>query len=105
MNERPNDDWEKLFEHMPADVTAREQHRDQLRERVLDAFDDAQKPGRQRLGLRQIGRFVMRHKILHWTAASIVIAFAILVYTEQRTPGIRAGRNGGKPRQGANGAL
>ena len=71
---RPENEWEKLFEQLPLDATAGDEHRRQLREKVLAVFDAQSARHSQFLGLNRLGHILMTYKAPHWTAAAILIA-------------------------------
>jgi len=77
MNNRLHDDWERLFDQLPVDTTAREEHRKRLKTEALSAYEDRPTPRPQRLRLKQIGPLLMRYKAPHWTAAAILVACII----------------------------
>ena len=77
MNDRLNDDWENLFEHLPLDTSAREEHREDLMLEVFAVYKSDPTPQSQRTRLIDIGRFLMKYKAPHWTSAAIIIACAI----------------------------
>jgi len=77
MNDRLNDDWKNLFEQLPIDTSAREEHREDLRMEVFAAYESDPTPQHQRPKLKDKGRFLMKYKAPHWTVAAILIACAI----------------------------
>jgi outer membrane lipoprotein-sorting protein len=84
MTNRPHDDWEKLFEELPVEPTAREEHREHLKRQVLDAYESTPTPQSRRLGLKEIGRLLMKYKAPQWTAASVLVSCVIwLVWLTQ----------------------
>ncbi|MCH7729878.1 MAG: hypothetical protein IH991_25920 [Planctomycetes bacterium] len=86
MNNQLHDDWEKLFEQLPVDTTAREQHCKRLKTEVLSAYKDQALPRPQRLRLKTIGQILMRYKAPHWTAAAILVTCIILLAQTSSTP-------------------
>ena len=77
MNDRLNDDWKNLFEQLPLDTSAREEHRDDLMIEVFAAYESDPTPQPQRPRLKDKGRFLMKYKVPHWTSAAFLIACAI----------------------------
>lgn len=86
MDNRLHDDWEELFDRLPVDATARDEHRERLRSQVLDAYEDRPTPRSQRLRLNEIGRTLMRYKAPHWTAAAVLVACLIWLLQNGTTP-------------------
>lgn len=86
MNNNPHNDWEKLFEQLPLDTTARTEHESELRSRTLDALDDAMKRQPQTHGIQQIGRTLMRYKAPHWVAAATLITCAVWFFQLSSSP-------------------
>lgn len=66
--------WEDLFEQLPLEPTAREEHRRPLKQQVLDAFDDSQSLPDPKL--KRIGQTLMKYKMPQLTAAAIAIVVA-----------------------------
>lgn len=77
MNNRLDDDWEKLFDQLPVDTTAGEEHRERLKKQVLSAYEDRPAPRPRRFRLNEIGRILMRYKAPHWTAVAILVVCVI----------------------------
>jgi len=77
MNNHPHDDWEGLFDQLPADMAANDEHRERLRNQFLEACDDGPSLSSQRSEIREIGRFLMKYKAPHWTVATLLVACVV----------------------------
>jgi len=77
MNNNPHDDWEELFDQLPADTAANDEHRERLRNQFLEACDDGPASSSQRSEIREIGRFLMKYKAPHWTVATLLVACVV----------------------------
>ena len=71
MNDNQHHDWERLFEQLPLDTTARQEHRAALKSRL------GARPGflatLNSPRLKKIGDILMTYKVPHWTAAAIIV--------------------------------
>ena len=89
MNKKPQENWESVFEQLPLDAAPRDEHRAELKERLLAAFDENAKvnlsdnarqreesPGEEG-GLRKVGRIFMTYKAHYWTAAAVLVGLFV----------------------------
>ncbi len=70
------DNWENMFEQLPLESAARDQHRQDLKAQVLDEFDQQQRPHSK---LKRTGQILMKFKLPQIAIAVAVIA-AIAVF-------------------------
>ena len=85
MNKKPQENWDGLFEQLPLDTAPHDEHRSELKERVLAAFDEKQSAGPEDVrsdleirpsedsGFKKLGRILMTNKAHYWTAAAILV--------------------------------
>lgn len=85
MNKKPQDNWETVFEQLPLDTAPRDEHRAELKARVLKAFDESETAAPSSVesqvavspsedsGLVKLGRILMTYKATYWTAAAVLI--------------------------------
>ncbi|MCA9191016.1 MAG: hypothetical protein KDB03_04625 [Planctomycetales bacterium] len=74
MHEESNNEWSRLFEQLPVDLSSSEQQRESAKLRALDVFDNQPTPHWQPVTLQAIGRTLMKYKIPHGIAAMVFIA-------------------------------
>lgn len=74
MNSTNHNDWENLFNQLPADTSVNEEHRERLRQQVLEAREASSAPVDHRNILQKTGRILMKYKAPHCTAAALVVA-------------------------------
>lgn len=86
MNQRSHQDWESLFEQIPADVMPNKALEKELRARVLVAFEEslAASPPLNNV-FRTAGEKLMRYRAPHWTAAAMLIGCFIWLSQSGRT--------------------
>ena len=82
MSNDEHDNWEKLFQQLPVDTTVRDEHRERLKAQVLSTHVSSthHEPRMNltpRSRLNEIGITLMRYKIPHWTAATILVALVM----------------------------
>ncbi|MBI1313699.1 hypothetical protein GC176_20595 [bacterium] len=79
MNDHNHNDWEQLFEQLPADTEVRDEHRARLREQFLDSFQAEPSTAARRHLIRDTGRILMKYKVPHCTAVTLLVAGAIWI--------------------------
>ena len=85
-----NDHWGMLFEQLPLDATPGEDHRIELRTRVLDKFDSQSPSPATTSRLNQTGRILMKYKVPHWTAAAAVLIICMVWISQSYSPALAA---------------
>jgi hypothetical protein len=85
-----NDNWDRLFEQLPLDATPGEDHREELRTRVLDQFDSQSSSPVTRSRLNHTVRTIMKYKIPQWTAAAAVLIVCAVWISQSYSPAIAA---------------
>lgn len=86
MSNDERDDWEKLFQQLPVDTTVRDEHCKQLKAQVLSNYQKPRTHLTLQFRLHQIGRTLMRYKIPHCTAATILVALVVWLAQVTSTP-------------------
>ncbi|MGE0759127.1 MAG: outer membrane lipoprotein carrier protein LolA, partial [Pirellulaceae bacterium] len=86
MSNEENGDWERLFQQLPVDTSARDEHRERLKARVLSEHSVARARKTLPIRLQQLGRTLMRYRIPHWTAATILVAMVVWLAQTDSTP-------------------
>ncbi len=73
-----NKHWEDVFEQLPFEPIAREEHHQQLKNQALTVFDNSQQS--QAFKLKHIGRTLMKYKVPQLAAAVIAIVAAMSMF-------------------------
>ncbi len=74
MNSTNHNDWENLFDQIPADTSVNEEHREHLRRQVLEAGEASPAHVVHQTIFQKTGRILMKYKAPHCTAAVLVVA-------------------------------
>ena len=75
-------DWERLFEQLPFDTSAHPDQQQELRTRVLHAYDNNVATPSSVGRLKHMGHLLMKYKAPHWTVAAMLVAGIVwLVYS------------------------
>ena len=80
----PENKWDELFDQLPVDSAARLEHQQQLKNQVLDAFDNC--PPRPHSKLKRAGHIIMKFKLPQLTIAAAVVAAIATVFQFGATP-------------------
>ncbi|MEQ1829907.1 MAG: hypothetical protein ABL921_28350, partial [Pirellula sp.] len=86
MHDDPHYDWEKLFDQVPVDSTLSVEQRQDVRLRVLDAFESRSTLRSRHVTLQAIGHTLMKYKIPHGIAATLFLAGMVWLLTSGSTP-------------------
>lgn len=77
MNDAENN-WDDLFEQLPLDPAARVEHQQQLKDQVLDAFEES--APRPPSILKNTGQLLMKYKVPQLTAAAAMIVACVSAF-------------------------
>ena len=88
MHDDPHNDWEKLFNQVPVDSTSSVEQRTNVKQHVLDAFESRPAPRSRHVTLQSIGHTLMKYKIPHGIAATLLVACAVWLIQSASTPAL-----------------
>ena len=77
MHDDTHQDWDTFFNHLPVDTTLRVEQHEKVKRRSLGEFDSRPVPRSKFRTLQSIGHTLMKYKVPHGVAATLVVACTI----------------------------
>jgi outer membrane lipoprotein-sorting protein len=81
------ENWERLFDEVPVDTAQDEQQTLDVKEQVMDAYDESRQPVKWKKQLSNLGQFLMTSRVPRYaaTAAALIVATWFFVSLGNRT--------------------
>ena len=88
MHDDSHQDWDTLFNQLPVDTNLHVEQLEKVKRRSLGEFDRRPVPRSQFRTLQYIGHTLMKYKVPHGIAATVVVACAIWLIQSASTPAL-----------------
>lgn len=88
MHDDSHQDWDTLFNQLPVDTTLRAEQLEKVKRCAVGEFDSRPVPRSRHIALQSIGHTLMKYKVPHGVAATVVIACAIWLIQSASTPAL-----------------
>lgn len=88
MHDDSHQDWVTLFNQLPVDTTLRVEQLEKIKRCALSEFDSQTVPRTRHITLQSIGHTLMKYKVPHGIAATLIVACAIWLIQSASTPAL-----------------
>ena len=88
MNNDSHQDWDDLFNQLPVDTTPHVEQLEKVKHRALGTFDRRTVPRFPYITLSSIAHTLMKYKVPHGVAATMIVACAVWLIQSASTPAL-----------------